>query len=66
MQDELQSTLPVIEELAHKEYLNPGECAKPYVAECFNIEDEEILDTLLSRSDKLSHFIEIYQYKLAG
>jgi hypothetical protein len=36
------------------------------IAECFNIEDEEILDTLLNRSDKLSHFVEIYQLKQAG
>ena len=36
------------------------------IAECFNIEDEQILDMLVNRSDKLSHFIEIYQYKLAS
>ena len=36
------------------------------IAECFNIEDEEILDTLLNRSDKLSHFVEIYQLKQAS
>ena len=36
------------------------------IAECFNIEDEEIFDTLLNRSDKLSHFVEIYQLKLAS
>ena len=36
------------------------------IAECFNIEDEEIFDTLLNRSDKLSHFIEIYQLKQAS
>ena len=31
------------------------------IAECFNIEDEQILDMLVNRSDKLSHFVEIYQ-----
>ena len=36
------------------------------IAECFNVEDEQILDMLVNRSDKLSHFIEIYQYKLAS
>ncbi len=36
------------------------------IAECFNIEDEQILDMLVNRSDKLSHFIEIYQLKLAS
>ena len=36
------------------------------IAECFNIEDEKILDMLVNRSDKLSHFIEIYQLKLAS
>ena len=36
------------------------------IAECFNIEDEQILDMLVNRSDKLSHFIEIYQYKLVS
>ena len=36
------------------------------IAECFNIEDEEIFDTLLNRSDKLSHFVELYQLKLAS
>ena len=34
------------------------------IAECFNIEDEQILDMLVNRSDKLSHFVEIYQLKL--
>lgn len=32
------------------------------IAECFNIENVQILDMLVNRSDKLSHFIEIYQY----
>ena len=32
----------------------------------FNIEDEQILDMLVNRSDKLSHFVEIYQLKLAS
>ena len=36
------------------------------IAECFNIEDEQILDMLVNRSDKLSHFIEIYQLKMAN
>ena len=36
------------------------------IAECFNIEDEQILDMLVTRSDKLSHFVEIYQLKLAS
>ena len=36
------------------------------IAECFNIEDEEIFDTLMNRSDKLSHFVELYQLKLAS
>ena len=36
------------------------------IAECFNIEDEKIFDTLLNRSDKLSHFVELYQLKLAS
>ena len=31
------------------------------IAECINIEDEQILDMFMNRSDKLSHFIEIYQ-----
>ena len=29
-------------------------------------EDEKIFDTLLNRSDKLSHFVELYQLKLAS
>lgn len=36
------------------------------IAECFNIEDEQILDMLVNRSDKLDHFVEIYQLKLAS
>ena len=36
------------------------------IAECFNIEDGDIFDTLLNRSDKLSHFVEIYQLKQAS
>jgi len=36
------------------------------IAECFNIEDEQILDMLVNRSDKLSHFVEIYQLKIAS
>ena len=36
------------------------------IAECFNIENEQILDMLVNRSDKLDHFVEIYQLKLAS
>jgi len=36
------------------------------IALCFSIEDEQILDTLVNRSDKLSLFIELYQFKLAN
>ena len=36
------------------------------IAECFNIENEEIFDTLLNWSDKLSRFVELYQFKLAS
>ncbi len=36
------------------------------IAQCFNIEDEQIFDTLVNRSDKLSHFVELYQLKLAS
>ena len=36
------------------------------IALCFNIEDEQIFDTLVNRSDKLSHFVELYQLKLAS
>lgn len=36
------------------------------IAECFNIEDEQILDMLVNRSDKLCHFVEIYQLKQAS
>ena len=36
------------------------------IAECFGTEDEQILDMLVNRSDKLSHFVEIYQLKLAS
>ena len=36
------------------------------IALCFSIEDKQILDTLVNRSDKLSHFIELYQFKLAN
>ena len=36
------------------------------IAECFNIEDEQILDMLVNRSDKLSHFVELYQLKQAS
>ena len=36
------------------------------IAECFNIENEEIFDTLLNWSDKLSRFVELYQLKQAS
>lgn len=36
------------------------------IAQCFNIEDEQILDMLVNRSDKLRHFVESYQLKLAS
>ena len=36
------------------------------IVECLNIEDEQVLDMLVNRSDKLSHFVEIYQLKLAS
>ena len=36
------------------------------IAQCFNIEDEQIFDTLVNRSDKLSIFVEKYQLKLAS
>ena len=35
------------------------------MAQCFNIGDEQILDMLVNRSDKLRHFIESYQLKFA-
>ena len=31
-----------------------------------NTEDEQILDMLVNRSDKLSHFVQIYQLKLVS
>ena len=36
------------------------------IAECFNIEDEQILDMLVNRSDSLCHFVELYQLKQAS
>lgn len=36
------------------------------ITKCFNIEEEQILDMLVNRSDKLFHFIELYQLKLAN
>jgi len=36
------------------------------MAQCFNIGDEQILDMLVNRSDKLRHFIESYQFKFAS
>jgi len=36
------------------------------IAQCFNIEDEKIFNTLVNRSDKLSRFVELYQLKQAS
>jgi hypothetical protein len=36
------------------------------IAQCFNIEAEQIFNTLVNRLDKLSHFVEIYQLKLVS
>ena len=36
------------------------------IAQCFNIEDEDILDMLVNRSDKLNHFVNFYQLKQAS
>ena len=36
------------------------------MAQCFNIEDEQILDMLVNRSGKLRHFIESYPLKFAS
>ena len=35
-------------------------------AQCFEIEDEKIFQTLINRSDKLKHFIQIYELKMAS
>ena len=36
------------------------------IAQCFEIEDEKIFETLINRSDKLQHFIHIYELKMAS
>ena len=36
------------------------------IARCFEIEDEKIFETLIHRSDKLQHFIRIYELKMAS
>ena len=36
------------------------------IAQCFEIEDEKIFETLINRSDKLQHFIQIYKLKMAS
>lgn len=36
------------------------------IAQCFEIEDEKIFETLIMRSDKLMHFIRIYELKMAS
>ncbi len=33
------------------------------IAQCFEIEDEKIFEALINRSDKLQHFIQIYEQK---
>ncbi len=36
------------------------------IEERFSIEEEQILDMLVSRSGKLNYFVEIYQLRLAS
>lgn len=36
------------------------------MAQCFNIVDEQILNMLVNRSDKLRHYVESYQLKFAS
>ncbi len=36
------------------------------IAQCFEIEDEKIFEALINRSDKLQHFIQIYEQKIAS
>ena len=36
------------------------------IAQCFLIEDEKIMDTLLNRSEKIKRLVEIYELKLAS
>ena len=36
------------------------------IAQSFEIEDEKSLETLINRSDKLQHFIQIYELKMAS
>ena len=36
------------------------------IAQCFEIEDEKIFEALINRSDKLQHFIQIYELKIAS
>ena len=36
------------------------------IAQCFEIEDKKIFETLIHRSDKLKHFIQIYELKMAS
>ena len=35
------------------------------IAQCFEIKDKKIFETLINRSDKLQHFIQIYELKMA-
>ena len=36
------------------------------IAQCLEIEDKKIFETLINRSDKLQHFIQIYELKMAS
>ena len=36
------------------------------IAQCFEIEDEKIMDSLLNRSEKLKRLVGIYELKLAS
>ena len=47
-------------------------CMNEYTYKCswakmeFEIEDKKIFETLIHRSDKLKHFIQIYELKMAS
>ncbi|MDD2285098.1 MAG: IS4 family transposase, partial [Paludibacter sp.] len=36
------------------------------MAEIFSIEDEEIFDAMINRSDELAHFVDFYKLKAAA
>lgn len=36
------------------------------IADCFNIEDENIFDTLVNRAEKLNHFVEFYKNRMVA